>query len=259
MKTGVNNGEGTPGAGQAPEPTDRNLPDDGGHAKGADAPEGDGTRQGEGDAVKSPGKDGDDKRIVDAERLNKLIADSNKLKELEASTQHTSTELDRMKQGLAQLAGVSDAAQEDGIAKLSKQYNVQEDFLRDLMSAVSQTFEEKTKEQLKPYQQQQAQLALKQEFEQLYEDHPEARDMSAEEREEFQKLAAKPEYAKIPLTNIYRIMNFDKRPAVGYSAEGAARRGGRGFGSGEPDFSKIGDMSPKEFEEFSNKMAKGEL
>lgn len=253
IQSGVNNGEGAPGVSQAPEQTGQDLSH--GNGQEGSRPDG-GNYGGEGAAVNAPDKQDDSKRIVDAERLNALLADSKRLKELEEKGNQTSEEINRIKEGLRSLTGESPKDQADGVSELSSKYKVPEDFLRELLDVTTKTVEQKTEERLKPLRKQQAEQAFQREVSEFYQTVPEAKDMSPDERKEFFELVAKPEYGKLPLQDIYKLFTYDRPAPTGYSAEGA-RNGSRGFGDTRGiDMSKISSMSPEEFKEFSDNMPK---
>lgn len=231
---GVNPGEGTP-AGNPPAPS--NPP------AATDKPE---------SGVTDPAPAGE-KRVVDAERFNELLAASKKADALEEAMKQKDQEMAQWKQQMAEvLTGKKPSEVEAKVKGLSDKWGVPEGFVKDLLEETSAVTSKNVQSQLAPVHQMNLQTIFNEEFQKLTDEFPEARDMSTEERNELKKLAFSDQFSRVPLSDIYKIRNYGKPPAVHKSVESGNGRG-RNFGTDVPN---ISEMTLEQFKEYSDGLAK---
>ena len=131
-------------------------------------------------------------------------------------------------------------------------YNLDESFVRDLLSFSKAEAKRELQEELKPLKAQQAQAYLANEFAALADEIPEARDMSKEEKQELAKMAVEKKYQNVPLADIWRIKNFGKPQGKSKTAESS--RGGASKPTDEEV--DIKNMSLADFEKYSASLSK---
>lgn len=231
----VNAGEGTPSASPTLETTNPEA-----HGGGSPATEG-GT---------SDGKKGDDKRIVDPERLNKLIADSNELKDLKANVARSEEVTNsRLKAAAEALVGSQGSATKSELDALAEEYNVPIDYLKKSNALFAKLVKEEFQAELAPLKQGQEELKYQKQEQALIEKFPEVASMSTEDRAKLRSMAYSKEYITSPLDAVYARFVLDRpegRPKT-FESGGGKSRGG----SSEK---AISDMTDAEFMEYSNSL-----
>jgi len=230
-------GEGTPAASPAAEPTKVET-------QGAPAPAAEGVTS---DEPKS-----DDKRVVDPERLNKLIADSKELKEMRAESARSQEATQARLQAAADaLTGSQGSASKSEMDRLAEEYNVPIEYLQKQNTIMAKMVKEELKAELAPLKQGQEELNYQKQETLLAEKFPEVASLSSEEKADLRKLAYSKEYLKTPLEAVYARYVLDRpdgRPKTFESGSGGPR-------SAQTEKS-IGDMTDEEFIAYSNEMGK---
>jgi len=230
-------GEGTPAASPAAEPTKT-------EDRGAKAPAAEGVTSGESKS--------DDRRPVDAERLNSLIADSKELKSLreETASSQKATQ-DRLQAAADALTGSQGSASKTEMDKLADEYNVPIEYLQKQNSIMAKMVKEELRAELAPLKQGQEELKYQKQEQLLAEKFPEVSSLSSEEKVDLRKLAYSKEYLNTPLEAVYARYILDRpegRPKTFESGSGGPR-------SAQTETS-ISDMTDAEFIEYSNEMGK---
>ena len=152
------------------------------------------------------------------------------------------------------LQGQSQDTKDQVIQQFAQKYNVPDEFVDGMLGLAEKRVSKRFEKELYPVKAQQAKTAFNAELNDLFEDIPEARDMSKEDREELQKMAYDPKYSKTPLSDIYKIVNFGKPQGTPTSVESG--RGGTRKPKDSNAEADIANMSLEEFEAYSEKLAK---
>lgn len=233
----VNFGEGTPAASPAAEETKTET-------QGVQAPATEGVTSDEGKS--------DDKRAVDPDRLNKLIADSKELRELKADVaRSTEVTQNRLQAAADALTGTQGTASKSELDSLAAEYNVPIEYLQKQNSIMAKMVKDELQAELAPLKKGQEDLKYQKQEQLLTEKYPEVASLSAEERKDLRDLAYSKEYLNTPLPAVYAQFVLDRpdgRPKTFESGSGGPRSA-----SGEKS---ISEMTDAEFMEFSNSMAK---
>jgi len=140
----------------------------------------------------------------------------------------------------------------DDARALTEKYNLQDDFVRDLLSVSTAKAKRELAEELKPLKQSQAQAAFEAELRALEREFPEVAKQTAEERKEFLDMAFQKRYQNVPLIDVWKIRTYGKPAGKSKTAEPGRGGGGRADDE-EPD---IKNMSLAEFEKYSNDQAR---
>lgn len=190
---------------------------------------------------------GDDEHRIPKHRLDEEIA---KRKRLEEEVQTLTDRFSRMGDALS---GKEKQVQDAELEELSKKYNVDPSFLKDMSGYFEKKAEEKFRNENTTVKKSLAEMHYDRELNQLEKKYSDARDMSDEERKELKKLAHSQRFRTTPLEDIYKVMTYDKPRGSSKTVE-SSRPGGAPQDSGEaPDISK---MSVEEFKKFSDNLAK---
>lgn len=190
---------------------------------------------------------GDDEHRIPKHRLDEEIA---KRKKLEEEVQTLTDRFSRMGDALS---GKEKQAQDAELSELSKKYNVDESFLKDMSGYFEKKAEEKFRSDNATVKKSLAEMSYDRELSQLEKKFPEARDLSGEELKELKKMAHSQKFRTTPLEDIYKVMTYDKPRGSSKTVE-SSRPGGAAQDSGEaPDISK---MSVEEFKKFSDGLAR---
>jgi len=228
-------GEGTPSASPAPEETSS-------ESQGAQAPAAEG--------VTSDEKKSDDKRVVDPERLNKLIADSNELKDLKTTVARSEeVTQSRLKAAAEALSGSQGSASKSELDSLAEEYNVPIEYLKKQNTIVAKLVKEELKAELAPLKQGQEEIKYQKQLSSLSEKFPEVISLSTEEQKELRKMAYAKEYINAPIDAVYARFILDRpggRPKTFESGSGGPRSAGVE--------KSISEMTDAEFMEYSKSL-----
>lgn len=194
------------------------------------------------------GKDGkDEDKWIPKHRFDEVLE---KNKKLDADLTALSDKFERMGEALTG-KNKSEAA-DDEIEGMSQKYGVSKQFMEDLIKVAEKRSRTSVQTDLTTVKQAQAEAAFEKEMRSLGDEIPEAAELSKEDREQLRKMAFDPKYSRTPLSDIYKIMSFGRSPGKRKTVESSRGGGGRG-GGGDVD---IESMDLKEFEEYSNRLAR---
>lgn len=191
-------------------------------------------------------KDTDEEHQIPKHRFDEEVA---KRRETEEKLKSMESRFDNMAQALS---GKTEEEKDHVVDELSKKYGVDSGFISEMLGAAEKKVEAKYQKDLGSVKQAQAKQAFQGEMQKLYEDMPDAADLSKEDKAELEKMAFSQQYARTPLTDIYKILTYGRPAGKGRTAESGRPGAGRMTGEAEVDISK---MSIEEFEAYSNKKA----
>lgn len=183
---GVNKEIETP-SGSQPDPTNNPQPGE------------KGTESGNSD----PGAGGD-KRTVDAERLNALLADSKELKDLKRQVaDNESVTQERLQKAANALLGEKGDASKNKLSEIAKKYGVPQEFLQETNSIIAEEIKASLAAELRPLKQSQEEVRWQTELNQLADTFPEVDTLSKEDKADLKKLAYQKEFQNTPIEAVY--------------------------------------------------------
>jgi len=134
------------------------------------------------------------------------------------------------------------------LKELADEFNVDPSFLVKMAKVMDSRNEKSLNSNLQPVKQHQANEYFEKELNALTDKYPDAKEM----KDDLRKAAFKPENLKVSLENIYKMETYDNVRGNESSVE-RGTGGEKGYQGDKIDISK---MTPDEFEEWSNKLAK---
>lgn len=203
-------------------------------------------------------RDGDSEEIkIPKSRLDEEVQ---RRRELEKKYEEVSKRSDEFENRFEKLAtaikgGDPEDKTPEEIRQISEKWNVPTGFVQEIIEQATEKSTSKVQKDIEPLKKSAAATSYEQEVKQLEQSVPDAQHMTSEERQKLKKLAHSPGYQKTPLKDIYKIVTYDNPRGSDTTAEPARGRSGRSSGA-EDMMKKIEDMSPSEFKEFSNDLAK---
>jgi len=198
--------------------------------------------------------EGNDIQIPKA-RLDEEISKRKELEKKFEDSQKTVTDLSSKIQTVADgLSGKSAGEQKDAIADFMLEHNVPADqrkFMEGFINIAVNQSKQAMEPELAPAKVARAEQIYNAQYSKLVDEIPEAGELSSDDRDEFKKLAHQKENLNTPLVHLYKSWQYDRPEGKKKTVEGG--RGGASRGGGEVD---INSMNLKEFEEWSNRLAK---